>query len=205
MKILFVHGAYATPLSFAYIKDRLPYAEFIDFSYTTRDPIDEAVEALVSLIEQEGPVTIISHSLGGLISIAAAKRVSLVDKIITLSSPLGGSRIAGFLRYVYPRQLFDDIHMNSRFVRSLKKGPLPCPILSVVTTEGAQLLIPEPNDGVVSVSSQKAIEGPRYVEMPLNHFEVLLSRDVVDVISLFIAENISFSAMDDRSILTAAE
>lgn len=178
MKIVFVHGANATPCSFAYLKDQMQGIDAIDFSYSVLDPVEKAIERLVELCDENGPVAIVSHSLGGLISVGAALRTPCIEKIVTMASPFGGSRLASFLRWTHPCQLFDDIHVNSRLVQTLASSPIPCPVLSFVTTEGAQSFILEPNDGVVTIASQKAITGPVYVEKAFNHFEVMLSKEV---------------------------
>jgi hypothetical protein len=47
-------------------------------------------------------------------------------------------------------------------------------------------MIGEPNDGVVSVSSQMRIKGAEFKHVTLNHFEVLMDGNVSDAIEEFL-------------------
>ena len=58
------------------------------------------------------------------------------------------------------------------------------PHLAIVATQGLPFF-PEDNDGAITVASQTALDGARYARLPLNHFEVLLSHDVADLIRTF--------------------
>jgi hypothetical protein len=51
-----------------------------------------------------------------------------------------------------------------------------------VTTRGASPWIQEPNDGVVTIESQQYRQDFELVELPLNHYEVVISNSVVDIV-----------------------
>ena len=59
------------------------------------------------------------------------------------------------------------------------------PHLAIVGTNGLPFTS-EANDGVVTVASQTALIGPHYELLPLNHFEVLLSKEVIKLLVDFL-------------------
>ena len=60
--------------------------------------------------------------------------------------------------------------------------PAPPRWTQVVTTVGQSPWITEPNDGVVTLKSMRYRKDFDIVEMPLNHYEVVLSSQVVELI-----------------------
>jgi hypothetical protein len=63
-----------------------------------------------------------------------------------------------------------------------KKLPAPPCWTQVVTTRGASPWIQEPNDGVVTLESQRYRQDFELVELPLNHYEVVISNQVVELV-----------------------
>jgi hypothetical protein len=63
-----------------------------------------------------------------------------------------------------------------------KRLPAPPCWTQVVTTRGASPWIQEPNDGVVTIESQQYRTDFELVELPLNHYEVVISNAVVDIV-----------------------
>lgn len=185
--VWYIHGAHSSPTSFAYIRKCVPRHDYTDIVYSCDEPVLPVVKHLAEQIQaRDRPVYLVGHSLGGVIAVSAARLTSNVAGIVTLASPFGGCKIASLMRWMVPHNLFEDIHPYSTLVGGLQRDPVTVPTLSVVTTAGHSPLIAEPNDSVVSVASQQALRGPVYVTVPLNHFEVLLSDEVVDLISGFI-------------------
>jgi predicted alpha/beta hydrolase family esterase len=175
--VVFIHGASSTPRSFAYLKHRLEVVGAVDVAYDDAKPAEEVVDELVQALEPSpAPATLIGHSLGGVIAVAAAQRSSKVDRVVTLASPLGGCPEATFLRFVSPRRVLEDVHPLAPLMVDVRRAAIAVPVLSIVTTE----------DTVVGVASQRALEGPTYVPFPLNHFEVLLDDQVAECVSGFI-------------------
>jgi hypothetical protein len=102
---------------------------------------------------------------------------------VSLSTPYGGSRQADFARYFLPfNRLMKDIGPMSRPMADAKKLPAPPNWTQVVTTRGASPWIQEPNDGVVTIESQQYRTDFELVELPLNHYEVVISNAVVELI-----------------------
>ena len=180
MTLIYVHGANSTPLSFAFFKEHMDEPDHVDFEYSVLDPVENAVNALIKTTREHGKaVDVVSHSLGGVIATVAARRGAKIRRLVTISSPFGGSRLASMLRWTHPCQLFDDIHVYSPFILEAISSPAPIDMHSIVTCAGSRTLFGEDNDGVVSVASQMALSGPHYKKIDLNHFEILLSREIV--------------------------
>ena len=147
----------------------------------------DVLHELHQKIEEGGQeIDIVGHSLGGILAVSLAQRSKLVKHVVTLSSPFGGSSLAAIMRFFAPNTIMNDVHPQSKLLVDARSNPLTIPVLSVVTTGGRSPMIPEPNDGVVSILSQKALYGPEYVERSVNHFEVLLDVDTARIISDFI-------------------
>jgi pimeloyl-ACP methyl ester carboxylesterase len=185
--VWYIHGANSSPLSFQWIKEKLPKHRVRDIEYSTETPLSEVIAHLVNETTKEAkPINIVSHSLGGVIAVAVAKAAHKVNRIVTMSAPFGGSKIAERLRWWYPCRLFEDIRTSSPTVKALLASPVTIPVLSFVSTGGGVGMMREPNDGVVTVESQLRLSGPRYIQLPLNHFEILLAPETVNPITEFL-------------------
>ena len=63
-----------------------------------------------------------------------------------------------------------------------KRLPAPPNWTQVVTVRGDSPWIHERNDGVVTIESMQYRQDFEIVELPLNHYEVVISNQVVDVV-----------------------
>jgi pimeloyl-ACP methyl ester carboxylesterase len=181
--IIYVHGAGASARSFTWLSSQLPaYGRML--SYEVNDDPEEVVQRLNTEIASIGkPVSLVGHSLGGLIVMSADH--TLVDRVVTLASPLGGLETANFLRWLSSAPLYDTLRPGSSFLRRLHTNPVTRPVLSIVATSGLPH-ITVPNDGAVTVSAQMALSGPAYVSLSVNHFEVLLDLEAANLIRGFL-------------------
>jgi hypothetical protein len=75
-----------------------------------------------------------------------------------------------------------DIGTMSDPMRDAKKLPAPPRWANVVTTCGDSPWIHERNDGVVTIDSMRSRTDFELIELPLNHYEVVLSNQVVEII-----------------------
>lgn len=176
-KICYIHGAWASPRSFAWIKEHLPPHEVIDIQYSCSRNVTSTVADIEKTIKNVGPVNIISHSLGGVMAVALAGRCSNVEKVATMSSPFGGSRAASFLQFITPGSFMSEIQPHSPLMREARNASVVP--LCLVTTAGRSASMVEPNDGVVTIKSQMALDAAHYVKLPVNHFEILLSDETI--------------------------
>ena len=190
--ILYIHGANMSPVSFTLIQTIIGSHNALAPVYSIDKPLDKNIRRIARLARKEfreEPFDIISHSLGGIIAILLLRTRLNIGRIVTLSTPLGGSEAAASLRYMYPRyQLYKDIDPSSDIIKKANNQKLKVPVLSVITTGGNSTtpFMKEDNDTVVTVSSQTASDNPEFYYIDLNHFEVLLSVEVADKIKSFL-------------------
>lgn len=186
--VWYIHGANCTFRSFNYIRSKLPEHDAQEFAYTHDGPVHKVVDRLVAaLAAQPEPVILVGHSLGGVIALAATQRSDKIAKVATMAAPFGGSETAALMRWLTPSQLLDDIHPNAPLMCAIRQGRLHgTDAMSIVTTGGRNTMITGDNDGVVTIASQTCIKGPVYLRIPVNHSEVLLCDDVVDLLSGFL-------------------
>ena len=187
--IWYIHGAASTPLTFNWIKTQLDQHYAVDIEYENETPLQKTIDRLRSKAAKCAvPPVIIGHSLGGVIAAAIAQEVP-VEKVISMSSPFGGSFAASLMRWFMPSQLFRDISQQSPILASLRRNKPKVPMLSIVTDSNLTIM-GEKTDGVVTVLSQKALDGPHYITVPYNHFEVLMAPDVAERINQFVFKDI---------------
>jgi hypothetical protein len=152
--------------------------------YASRNSFENNLEEMKKQIKDSERLFFISHSLGGIYSLYLANYYK--NKTVggvSLSTPYGGSREADFARYFLPfNQLMRDIGAirgplyESRFLDA------PPNWTNVVTTVGHSPWIHNENDGVVTLESMKFRDDFELVEMRLNHYEVVISNKVVELI-----------------------
>jgi pimeloyl-ACP methyl ester carboxylesterase len=183
-QIWFIHGAYSSPLSFNWLKANLRAHEPVDISYNSSTPLIETIDYLRSEVTKcVEPPLVIGHSLGGIIA-AAISQTNSVDKIVTMATPFGGSFAASVLSWFLPTQLMKDISQQNPILNDIRRSPPKVPMLSFVTDANLTVM-GERTDGVVTVRSQTALNGPKYITVPISHFEVLMSPPVVGEINNF--------------------
>lgn len=183
MKLIYIHGANATAESFTYIRDNLK-GEDIALEYHSSCGFEENLKVMVSLLKEEKDLFFIGHSLGGVYSYHLAHKLSHVTKGgITLATPYGGSKHAEIMKYVFPlNTLYKEIGPNSKPIVSMKGFSIPDNWLQVVATRGNNPWIHEQNDGVVTITSMKSIPGINTIELPINHYEILVSKRTLSII-----------------------
>ena len=160
--------------------------------YSVENPLEKNIKRITRLARKEfkdQQFDIVSHSLGGIIAIMLLKTKLNIAKIVTISTPLGGSEAAASLRFMYSTyQLYKDISPGSDIIKKAKNMKLKVPVLAIVTTGGNSCIpfMSEENDTIVTVASQAAADNPEYYYVDLNHFEVLMSGEVANKIKSFI-------------------
>jgi hypothetical protein len=75
-----------------------------------------------------------------------------------------------------------DIGPSSWAMRQADKIKIQHPWTNIVTVKGQSPFMHEPNDGVVTIASQKHHDDMELVEVEYNHYEVVLSDAVIDII-----------------------
>ncbi len=190
MKIVYIHGASATGESFNYIRHSIGQDNDIVINYDSRNGFEKNLAIIKDFLSAESAIFFVAHSLGGIYCLHLAELLG--DKVlgaVTLSTPYGGAEIADVAKYFLPySRLLKDIGPNSyamQHARHIKKLP---PWTNVVTTKGNAPWVPGKNDGVVTIASQMVRDDiMELIELPSNHYEVVLNDQVIAIIKERIA------------------
>jgi len=182
MKLVYIHGANATSESFNYIKSKLGTG--IDLNYDSRSGFENNLKGMLSTLDGHDNLVFIAHSLGGIYSLHLANAIpNQVLGAVTLSTPYGGAEVADYAQYFLPfSRLMRDIGPSSWAMRQANRIKIQHPWCNVVTVKGQSPFMVEPNDGVVTISSMRHHADMELVEVDCNHYEVVLSDKIVDII-----------------------
>jgi len=182
MTLVYIHGASATSESFNYIRSKL--GSGIDINYDSRNGFENNLEDMKAQLKDSKNIACVAHSLGGIYSLHLAN--AMPEKVlgaVTLSTPYGGAEVAEFAKFFLPfSRLMRDIGPSSWAMKQAKQIKIQHPWTNVVTLRGQSPFIPEANDGVVSIASQRHHSDMELVEVEYNHYEVVLSDQVIDII-----------------------
>ena len=185
LTIWYVHGAGASTRSFTWLQAQLGEFAARFFDYRIDEPAQSVIHRLSQAIAEDGrPALLLGHSLGGVFAWTCGA-ISNVERVVTLCAPFGGVRHADLLSFFSSHPLFHDLRSHGSLLSGLRRRTLVKPHLAIVGTCGLPF-IHESNDGAVTVASQMALPDIHYDVIPLNHFEVLLSDDVVVLVRNFI-------------------
>ena len=182
MKLVYIHGASATSESFNYIKSKI--GDGIAVNYDSRNGFENNLEAIKEQIGKTKNVFFIAHSLGGIYSLHLANAIpKQVLGAVTLSTPYGGAEVAEFAQYFLPfSRLMRDIGPSSWVMKQASKIKIQHPWTNIVTVKGQSPFMHQPNDGVVTIDSQKHHDDMELIEVDCNHYEVVLSDEVIKII-----------------------
>ena len=182
MKLVYIHGASATSESFNYIRSKL--GDGIAVNYDSRNGFENNLEAIKEQIGKTKDVFFIAHSLGGIYALHLANAIpKQVLGAVTLSTPYGGAEVADVAKYFLPfSRLMRDIGPSSWVMKQANNIKIQHPWTNVVTVRGQSPFMTEANDGVVTISSMKHHADMELVEVDYNHYEVVLSDQIVDII-----------------------
>ena len=136
---------------------------------------DELVAAVERTLSQTGAakVHLVGHSLGGVViaqAIAGGGLVGLVDTVITLGSPFGGSPWAGLLPF---GELLRALRPGSPLLRRLASAPVPDGVWWLAVTAALDIIVPGPR----SVPTHADVE--TITVDGIGHLERLISRAAV--------------------------
>ena len=189
MQVAYIHGLNSSHRSFSFVQCKLPPHTIIPISYNSHQPIRDSIDEVRKQLPK-GRFSLVGHSLGGILAaLMAAEHVDRVDGLVAISAPFGGSKAASTLRWLpgHPRVL-EDLTPTAPKIELVSQLRLKVPTLSIFSTSGSLFISPEPNDSIVTVSSQKALPFGRKVEVKANHFEVLLHERTVKLLQDFLFE-----------------
>jgi pimeloyl-ACP methyl ester carboxylesterase len=182
INLVYIHGASATSESFNFIRTKVGTG--IDVNYDSRNGFENNLKDIQRQLEGIENIFFIAHSLGGVYSLHLANAMpEQVLGAVSLSTPYGGAEVAEFAKYFLPfSRLMRDIGPSSWAMKQANKIKIQHPWTNVVTVKGQSPFIIEPNDGVVTIASQKHHIDMELIEVDYNHYEVVLSEQVVKLI-----------------------
>jgi pimeloyl-ACP methyl ester carboxylesterase len=182
MNLVYIHGANATSESFNYIKSKLGTG--LDINYDSRNGFENNLKDMQLILQDYKDIVFVAHSLGGIYSLHLANAMpDAVKGAVTLSTPYGGAEVADYAQYFLPfSRLMRDIGPSSWVMKQASKIKIQHPWTNIVTVKGQSAFMHEPNDGVVTIASQRHHVDMELVEVDYNHYEVVLSDMVVELI-----------------------
>lgn len=182
MQLVYIHGANATGESFNHIRTRLGAG--LDLNYDSRDGFEHNLSTMLQSLAKVNECFFIAHSLGGIYALHLSHHLPThVLGAVTLSTPYGGAEVADYAQYFLPfSRLMRDIGPSSWAMRETAKIKIQHPWCNIVTVQGRSPFLAAPNDGVVSIRSQRHHEDMELIEVNFNHYEVVLAEPVIDII-----------------------
>lgn len=182
--IVYIHGASATQESFNYIREHLGGIDTC-LEYDSNNGFENNLALMQDRLKSYKKIFFICHSLGGIYALHLAELFhNKVQGAITLSTPYGGSKAADYAKYFVPfSRLMRDIGPKSYPMSHIQTIDVSWPWLNVVSTRGSSPFIVEPNDGVVTISSQRALADKMdLIDLDVNHYEIVMSPRTIQII-----------------------
>jgi pimeloyl-ACP methyl ester carboxylesterase len=191
MKLVYIHGANATAESFNYIREHLNYPNEIVIEYDSRNGFENNLENMKQTLKNTKDMFFIAHSLGGIYALHLADIFpKKVLGAVTISTPYGGAEVADYAKYFLPfSRLLRDVGPKSLPMRTADKIKIHHPWLNVVTTRGDCPWMIQANDGVVTLESMRHRSDIETIDIHKNHYEVVISKEVVEIIKSKIISN----------------
>jgi pimeloyl-ACP methyl ester carboxylesterase len=182
MQLVYIHGASATSESFNYIRSKI--GDGISINYDSRNGFENNLNEMKEQLSKVKDAFFIAHSLGGIYSLHLANAMpKQVKGAVTLSTPYGGAEVAEFAKFFLPfSRLMRDIGPSSWAMKEARNIKIQHPWTNVVTVKGQSPFMAEANDGVVTIASMKHHADMELVEVDYNHYEVVLSDQIVNII-----------------------
>ena len=182
MNLVYIHGANATSESFNYIRSKFGHG--IDINYDSRNGFENNLKDMQIQLKDYDDLFFIAHSLGGIYSLHLANLIpNSIKGAVTLSTPYGGAEVADYAQYFLPfSRLMRDIGPSSWVMKQASRIKIQHPWTNIVTVRGQSPFMHEPNDGVVTIASQKHHADMELVEVDCNHYEVVLSDVVIEIV-----------------------
>lgn len=183
MTLVYIHGASATGESFNHIRTHLDGNDIV-VNYDSRNGFENNLKTMTEQLASVNDMFFIGHSLGGIYAIHIANALpKQTIGAVTLSTPYGGAEVADYVKYFLPfSRLMKDIGPSSWAMKQANKIKIQHPWTNVVTVKGQSPFMVEPNDGVVTIASQKHHDDMELIEIDYNHYEVVLSERVINII-----------------------
>lgn len=133
----------------------------------------------------EDDIVIISHSLGGIYALHLLEHLDNIIGVVSMSAPFGGSDTAAVLGLFSCDQIYKDIAPYSSPIYMGHKIMIEVPWLALVSVSGNNYIIPNRNDGIVTINSMTQRNDVVYKEFMTDHFGILENKQVILEIDKF--------------------
>lgn len=184
MHIVYIHGNRSTPNIFNFIRSQITGYPEVLLEYDSAAGFYSNHAKMVGQLSTVEDMFFVAHSLGGIHALHLAQHYR--DRVaggMTMSTPYGGCEAANMVACFLPfNQMLKDIRPSGKPIQEAIGIAAPGIWTNVVTLGGSSPFLSRLNDGIVTVDSMCHRKDIRLVEMPCNHFEVVLNPDVVDII-----------------------
>ncbi len=188
-KVVYIHGLNSSCKIFNHLMSCMPDHEKILINYQSSAPIEESYNTIIKKIPKNQDVSIIGHSLGGILATLISSRNESIDisEIVTISTPFGGSDHARLLKWLYPSfKVFADITPRSPIIKEIQLANNFPKMISLISVGGSLNVMSGKNDGVVSVESQKVSPAAKKIDIDSNHFEILQDEKTIKEVKKFV-------------------
>jgi len=184
MKQIFaIHGAFSSPRIFSYLRLKLGgvyHWNYLDYSAETGG----ITNILAKIPSCPKPHHVIGHSMGGIMALSLINQ-PWVCSVSTISTPLGGLDVNLFQSLLSRSNFMQELSSQGDIIRDISKIKSSKPVQHLVSTRGFHPWLYEPNDGVITLRSQRAIMlGPMH-DIAANHSEIMMSDETVDILQRF--------------------
>lgn len=180
--VAYIHGLNQTSRGFGYIMQNLPDQKRIVIDYDSHQPLELSLAQVLRQLPKTGELSLVGHSLGGLISVLIAHQREL-NELVVISAPIAGSRAAKIAKWIPGApEIMRDITPTSPHIVQATTTKISVPTISICSVTGHLAAEKEPNDGIVTIASQKALPYGRKAEVKANHFEILMHDRTVELI-----------------------
>jgi triacylglycerol lipase len=195
--VLLVHGLAGTKSSWSLVAQTLS-ARGLTVDAIAYPPVGTSVERLADQLVAEAQtilhrtgadkVHLVGHSLGGVViaqAITDGRLDGMVDTVITLGSPFGGSPWAGLLPFV---EIVRALRSGSPLLQRLASAPVPDGVRWLAVTAALDIIVP----GLRSVPTHAEVETITFGDV--GHLGLLVSRQVIAYIAAALSARESATA-----------
>ena len=174
--IVWIHGMTSGSEVFNFIDELLPVHKSTFINYSNSINIDNILEEVLLQIPKNTEISIVGHSLGGIIGHLVTLQPDIkVRDLVTISAPFGGSDSLFSTKYFLPNYgVLDDITPQSGTIKKMTVQPrITRKFASLISTKGFNPFISGSNDGIISVNSQEAGCADLVIHIEAGHFDIL--------------------------------
>lgn len=200
-KVIYLHGANASPDNFNYYKVKCiehdSIAPVYDMEEDPFDVVDQLRRKVKNTFGDNDKVIVVGHSFGGLIGAwYSAINPSQVSHLITIATPWMGTPVARIFGYFFRNtKMFQNTRPGANVLALLQEKQFHGAHTNIVCTGSGNPVAgmgSHANDGMVGVDSQTSIPpnftNTQNIYIEAGHSGVLLNNTVTDLINKIYTE-----------------